>query len=138
MQRMGRMHSQGPAATVVVTLEGTDGTKIQMGGEGETGVGDRVTELWGKVDFEVVFKNLDLIKFSFAHEHASMKPCNMSRWMDGLNLGMEVMRPGEEVVRDPLEIKNMEVVGVTGMSARLVVIPLLVGRAALFLYMAPI
>ena len=29
MQRMGRMHSQGPAATVVVTLEGTDGTKIQ-------------------------------------------------------------------------------------------------------------
>ena len=81
----------------------------------------------------MVFENLDLSKFSFAHEHASMKLCNMSRWMDCLNLGMEVMRPGEEVVRDPLEIKNMEVVGMSGMSVKLLVIPLLVGRAALYL-----
>ena len=30
MQKMGWQQAQGPAAAVVVTLEGTDGTKVQM------------------------------------------------------------------------------------------------------------
>ena len=43
----------------------------------------------------------------------------------------EVIKPGGEVERDSLVIKSMEVVGRTGMSARLVVIPHKVGSAAL-------
>ena len=86
---------------------------------------------------EVVFKNLDLRKFSFAHEHASMKPGNMPRWQDGLDMGIEVIKPGGEVVKDSLVIKNMEVVGRTGMSARLVVIPQRVQSTALYLDIAP-
>ena len=40
-------------------------------------------------------------------------------------------------MNDSLVIKNMEVVGGTGMSARLVVIPQRVGSAALYLDIAP-
>ena len=43
--------------------------------------------------------------------------------VDGLDMGMEVIKQGGEVVKDSLVIKDMEVVGGTGMSARLVVIP---------------
>ena len=79
------------------------------------------SELWVKGDLEVVFKNLDLGKFSFAHDNVSMKPNNMSRWGDGLDMGFEVIKPSGEVERDSLVIKSMEVVGGTGMSARWVV-----------------
>ena len=57
----------------------------------------RGAELWGNVEFDVVLKNLDLSQFSFAYEHASMKPRNMSRLLDGLDMGMEVIKQGGEV-----------------------------------------
>ena len=89
-----------------------------MGGEGV-----KESELWGKGDLEVVFKNMDLGNFSFAHDNVYMKPQNMSRWRDGLDMGFEVIKPCGEVVRDSLVIKSMEVREGTGMSARLVVFP---------------
>ena len=104
MQKMGWQQAQGPAAAVVLTLEGTDGTKIK--GSQSKGL---------------------------AHEHTSMKPHNMSRWVD---MGMEVIKQGGEVVKDSLVIRGMMMVGGTGMSARLVVIPQRVGSAALYLDIA--
>ena len=84
MQMMGWQQAQGPAASVVVTLEGTDGTKIKGSPWVVKGNLEEVrlkgAELWGKEEFEVVFKDLDLSQYSFAHEHASMKTHNMSRW----------------------------------------------------------
>ena len=133
--------ARGPAATVVVDLEGTNGTQLQgsqlvVKGKLEE-VRVKESELWGRGDLEVKFKNLDLGKFSFAHDNVSMKPCNMSRWRDGLDMGFEVIKPGGEVVRDSLVIKSMEVGGGSGMSARLVVFPQKVGSAALYLDIAP-
>ena len=57
MQRVGWMQLQGPAATVVVTLEGTDRTKIQgsrwvVKGKLEE-VRVKESELWGKGELEV-------------------------------------------------------------------------------------
>ena len=103
MQRLGWQLARGPAATVVVDLEGTNGTQIQgsrwvVKGKLEE-VRMKESELWGKGDLEVVFKNLDLGKFSFTHGNTSMTPHNMSRWRDGLDMGFEVMKPGGEMVR---------------------------------------
>ena len=64
-------------------------------------------------------------QFSFAHKHASMKPYNMSRWVDGLDMGLEVIKQGGEVVKDPLVIRDMMMVGGR------------VGSAALYLDIAP-
>ena len=64
-----------------------------------------------------MFKDLDLTQFSFAHEPASMKLHNMSRWVDGLDMGMEVIKQGGEVVKDSLVFRDMMMVGGTGMSA---------------------
>ena len=61
----------------------------------------------------------------------------MSRWHDGLDMGFEVMKPGGEMVRDSLLIKNMEVGGGARMSDRLVVLPQKVGSAALYMDIAP-
>ena len=83
------------------------------------------SELLGKGDLEPL-KNLDLGKFSFAHDNVSMTLHNMFRWRDGLDMGFEV-------VRDSLVNKSMEVGGGSGMSARLVVFPQKVGSAALYL-----
>ena len=101
MQKMGWQQAQGPAAAVVVTLEGTDGTKIQGSQWVVKGKLEEVrlngAEMWGKGEFEVVLKNLNWSQFSFANKNASMKPQNMSRWMDGLDMGMEVIKQGGEV-----------------------------------------
>ena len=85
MQRLGWQLARGPAATVVVDLEGTNGTQIQgsrwvVKGKLEE-VRMKESELWGKGDLEVVFKNLDFGKFSFAQDNVSMTPRNMSRWL---------------------------------------------------------
>ena len=52
MRRMGWQQTQGPAAAAVVTLEGTDGTKVQGSRWGVKGkleeVRVRGAELWGE------------------------------------------------------------------------------------------
>ena len=83
-----------------------------------------------------MFKKLELRKFSFAHEQASMKPRNIFRWWDSLDIRIEVITSGGEVLKDSLVIKKMEVVGETGMSARMVVITQRVGSAGLYLDIA--
>ena len=44
-------------------------------------------------------------------------------------MGMVVIKPGGDVLKDSLVIKNMEIVGGMSMSARLVMIPQRVGRS---------
>ena len=52
-------------------------------------------------------------------------------------MGMDVMKHVGEVVKESLVIKNMEVVGGNGMSARFVVIPQMVRSVTLYLDIAP-
>ena len=140
MQRLGWQLAQGPAATELVYLEGTNGTQIQgsrwvVKGKLEE-VRVKESELWGKGDLEVVFKNLDLGRFSFTHSNTSMTPRNMSRCRDGLDIRFEVMKPGGEMVTDSLVISTMEVGGGAGMSTRYVVCPQKVRSTALYMDIA--
>ena len=68
MQRLVWQLARRPAATVVVDREWPNGTQIQRSRWVVKGKLEEVrVKVWGKGDLEVVFKNLDLGRFSFAH-----------------------------------------------------------------------
>ena len=54
---------------------------------------------------------MNLKDFEFCHKHGSQKPNNMSRWVEGKDLGISIQKPGEDKVWDNRVIKGMKGVG---------------------------
>ena len=57
----------------------------------------------------------------------------VSMWVDDKDLGISIQKPGKDKVMDALVIKGMDGEGNQGLESRLVVAPMAVGKAVLYL-----